>query len=227
MTAIICLAKSDGIVIYTDGASLDARNGAYLNPCRKAQIFVHQPMIMAARGPMLATSLLEFACDKYTTFDAAVDAMPKCAYSAVSQAHGATKAEIGLEVFFGGWSARSRSWEAYRTWLLGDTLDKLDEGSLELTRIPFLRFAPDPGPEALEQLGVITNGALHLRSDAEIVNLMEGLRATKFYLGSHDAGTKGCVVGAFVQKTSLTANGAKAEIIHRWPDVIGKPLGVP
>jgi hypothetical protein len=142
---------------------------------------------------------------------------------------------INLAIICGGWSSSEGRWKANRIWISGNDPNHLDDGSLKLAEITKFSIEPRPGPHArrlLEDRGLLTHLSLlnHLpatiETDARIIGIVQCLRETPFGLGFGSDRPKGCIVGAFIQKTMLTRDKAYTEIIHRWPDKIGEKLGM-
>jgi hypothetical protein len=231
MTAILAIVAKDGVVFYTDGAAYD-RDGRLYFADQKADIMLHLPCIMATRGEHKLGAFPKFLCSSFeksvSSFDGLVDTLPVIMIE-VAKVAPKLDCDINLCAFFGGWSARSGRWELHRAVVAGESPDRLDGGAPQVVKVASATlFEPEPPHDLLIARGLLKDGMLDLRNgDASIIEYMQCQREAKFAFGrpgSHSEET-GCIVGCFIQKTALTRDDATTEIIHRWPDEIGKPLG--
>lgn len=227
MSAILAFVKKNGVMFYTDGASY-GEYGSLGCVSQKAEVMLHMPCIMATRGSCQFGNSLRFVRDTFqlSGFDDLVDALPRFLRIATDAAPQFGH-EINLSVLLGGWSRRSESWELYRGFVGGEAPDQLDERSFEVIKITAgYLLEPEPPHELLTARGLLGDDGLDLRDgDAAIIRYMECQRETKFKFGRGGHRGEGCVVGCFVQKTTLTQDEATTAIIHEWPDEVGKLLG--
>ena len=227
MTAILAFVKKSGVCFYTDGAAYGEDDGSLLFASQKTSILLHVPCIIACRGSSLLGGLFHAAIahrePSARTFDGLADSMPEILKQAASAAV-KLGSRINLATVYGGWSAQSKCWKLYRAFVAGESLENFD---VEIVERGF-HIEPTVPLELLAARGLLQNGALDLREgDASAIRYMECQRETPFELAPpvHSEVKYGCIVGCFIQKTVLTHDGATTEIIHRWPDEVGKPLG--
>ncbi|MHC2623034.1 hypothetical protein ACVIW2_005066 [Bradyrhizobium huanghuaihaiense] len=223
MTAIVAIVRNEGIVIYSDGACY-GRDGTLAFLRQKTDVLMHIHSVIATRGEHQQARWLKYALDWYDVrdFDGLVDIMPSLMTQAADFAPRVNE-PVNLCVLIGGWSERSSSWELHRAIVNAD--------NSEVKKISTAFYSePRPPLEALASHGLIKDGALDLRGeDQSIVSYMECQRATKFEFGPSHQGDEqlGCIVGGFIQRTALAKDEAATEIIHRWPDEVGKKLNSP
>ncbi|MBP1297468.1 hypothetical protein [Bradyrhizobium elkanii] len=223
MTAIVAIVKKDGIVVYSDGACY-GRDGTLAFERQKTDVLMHIPCIIAARGEHQQGRWLKYALDWYDVrdFDGLVDLMPSLLTHAADFAPRVDE-PINLCVLFGGWSERSSSWELYRA------VVNADEGS-EVKKVPTAFYSePVPPREMLIAYGLMKDEGLDLRGgDQSMIRYMHCQRQAKFAFGPSHQGEEstGCIVGSFIQRTALATDEAATEIIYRWPDEVGEPLGL-
>ncbi|MGY2988712.1 hypothetical protein [Bradyrhizobium sp. USDA 4508] len=221
MTAIVAIVRKEGIVFYTDGACYGP-DGTLVLECQKADILMDIPCIISARGEHQQARWFKYAIGWFHIhdFDGLVNILPHLLTQAAASAPRFGE-PVNLCVLIGGWSARSSSWELYRA-----IIDA--EGSEVMKVSTAFISEPEPHREMLIAHGLMKDDALDLRGDDEaIIRYMQCLRATKFGFGPSHRGEEdtGCIVGSFIQRTALAMNEAATEIIYRWPDEIGQPLG--
>lgn len=224
MTALMVAVLDNAVVVYSDGA-IHNRSGIVVGFRQKADIELHLPAIIASRGSGIAGLSLRSLMVAFGTFDQAVESlaqvMPIAAADGVH--HGD---DVNLSAMLAGWSEARQRWEAWNCWLRGNDLDHLVDGSLQLEQVP--RFLADPFPdeERLNASGMLTDGRLQfdLTNDGDFITFMEAIRKTPFPVGPGPDAPVGCIVGGFIQKTTLTRDRAETVIIHRWDDEEGRPM---
>lgn len=222
MTALVAIVREEGIVIYSDGACY-GRDGTLAFQRQKVDVLMHVPCIIAARGEHQQARWSKYVLDWFDVrdFDGLVDIMPQLLAQAADFAPKVNE-PVNLCILIGGWSKRSCSWELHRA------TNGVDGPEVKKISTAFYS-EPAPPREMLITHGLMKDDeGLDLRGgDESIIRYMQCQRETKFEFGPSHQGEEdlGCIVGSFIQRTALTHDEATTEIIHRWPDEIGKPLG--
>jgi hypothetical protein len=169
-------------------------------------------------GADLAFSVV--AEGKYETFDQLVAGMEDDMLE-IAELQFAHIGLINMGFYVGGYSESRSTWEAYYIGANGDRPDRLSEYSLKLEAIGGLLVQPELTSEQWQLF--VTNGSLTVSDDVAVA-IMNELRRTKFPAGNSSDSPEAYIVGAFIQKTLINANGITTRVIHRWPDPIGEVI---
>ncbi|HEV7293485.1 MAG TPA: hypothetical protein VGN79_14315 [Devosia sp.] len=225
MTSIIFFRSDDSITSYTDGSAYD-EFGIFRQKASKTSVLLHQPALVATRGSGNAGNLYDAFAGRHPTYDALCDGMADDLVQACTHAHLLFGDPINLQVTAGGFSDRTGRFEAQTMFFSLDDEGKKRPNALIAGPVDSTMVDPWPDETLMEAICAKHVAAGDGVGDEFVIEVMEAQRATKYTLhpppNNH---TKGCLVGAFIQKTVLMRDDAYTRIIHRWPDEIGQKLG--
>ncbi|MGV8832962.1 MAG: hypothetical protein ACOH2N_13375 [Devosia sp.] len=225
MTSIIFFRTDEGVTAYTDGSAYDAQ-GVFGQKSSKTAIFMHQPAIVAHKGSGNAGNLYNAFAARHATYDELCDGMADDLVQVSTYARLLFGDAINLLVTAGGFSDRTGRFEAQSMFFSLDDAGKMNANALKADPVDTIIIDPWPDETLMEAIGKKHATGNCGVGDEFVIDVMEAQRATKYTLhpppNNH---TKGCLVGAFIQKTVLMRDDAYTRIIHEWPDEIGQKLG--
>ncbi|MBN9335385.1 hypothetical protein [Devosia sp.] len=227
MSGMVGIIFKDGIQMYTDGTTYD-EDGVCRLFNQKTDIMLPQETIMASRGSGRTGLILRMMMTVRTDFDDISDHLKEDLENAIYEGWRAGDA-CNLAVLIGGWSEREKKFRMGNMYAQGEDPWNSVPGSYEMNWNNHYYAAPWPDHAELQAAGIIDEGqtetTINLGDDAQVVLLMEAMRRTRYQLGPETKGT-GCLIGGFIQRTTLQRGSACTFIIHRWPDKIGEHIGV-
>lgn len=218
MSAVNIFLFADRIDVWTDGACYDA-GGLLVERASKVGFLPHLSGIVATRGPAIATPLLaHYLGAKFETFDDLADQFGEALASIVDQSAPAFEdCDHGpaFEAYLAGWRQEGPP-EAYRS-------TSLQPGRVE--RLPGITVAP--GDQAIfermkqEYPGIDDNWLARPPIGIRMMELQREMIRKEQVPGRGII----CGIGGFVQLTMISRQGTMTQILRRWPDEIGEPIG--
>lgn len=223
MTVLITVVKDDCVIQYTDGATY-TQGGIYFLPMQKSDIFLPQTALVATRGSGRAGMIFKFLASETASFDEIVSKLPT--FLSQASIEGLKIGDpVNLSAHVAGYSEAHGAFQAFWSFVRREEDGDLAEGSLKVEPIASVHVDPWPGVEELSATGLLNDGVVSISGEDDFLAIIEAVRRTTFPFGpGHDG--EGCIVGGFIQRTTLTLDSATSDIIHRWPDVVGELLRV-
>lgn len=205
MSAVAIFLDDESAWLATDGATYQYGEGRAETIQQKSFPLVHLNAVVTTRGPQAyAHSLMPVLNSRFASFEDLVDGLHLAAWAV----HEEMKAELAerfgnpeVEVYVVGWShTRARA--------EGHAISSHDLWGEPWRRLDVDRFACAPGVEASAESSI----------PAAALDVVERQRAVRDENGH-------CCVGGFLQLTQVTPDAIHSAIVHKWPDVVGEPLG--
>ena len=223
MTAIAVIKTSSAAYMFTDGAALDAA-GALQFSCSKVLILPHLKLAMAVRGNMhVGLGLMSSIGCRFGQFDelrpSIVAVLRELANNTTLEfwkkqcGHGADR----FDITFAGWSDKNGPECFFVT-----NVDRGIPSAPPWTYIPWEGAAALPADHHVSAI-------LSEVSEETFIPELDGIRlvgAQRKVLEPHGLnGVPTCIVGSFIQLTTVTKSEISSRIIYRWPnDRIGERL---
>jgi hypothetical protein len=221
MTAGVFVIQGNGIEIFSDGASYDAVGvmgelGSKVLPVPHCSAFVF------ASGQGNAVRLVKDKLAHCDDFDDMIRWIGTFTKGAALEARMIYGDHINLLTVIGGFSEREQEWQIWDSAVSqpidGDPIvrDPKKRGNFFSNTMP-------PDDKLTEYgFGTVDNFIWNYSVD-DGVRFLEAIRHTKQRLHADNL-EEGCRCGGFIERTIIQRDKAYSEIIHRWPDRIGKKL---
>lgn len=218
MSACNIFRIQDGVYMFADAASYwsDGTLGAV---GQKISVLTHLNCAISCRGPAgFAEELAQAINTAYGSFDELVESFAL----AVSNFYFVDREKYALcttgpevEVFLAGFSGSRNRPESYVV-----TSHSLNGPAWELQPLGPVAIAPYDA-ELDERLARLDPGENVIDIGVALMEQQRLVRAPHAGVGPSVAG-----VGGFCQMVAIGRDCITSAIVHRWPDVVGEPLGV-
>lgn len=226
MTAIaVCFDPLAGIVFGSDGSSQDTE-GRYMGPVGKTILMPEFGAMLMWRGMGLFGHMLRLKMaiepGQVASFDDLRRELPALSRQMFDEAAPAVAEPQSVAVVLGGWSAERQRFEVVR---FGSHERQIGgEGALtvkpwEVIDLPRGWVAPGPTSEGRARIGVDLDAAL-----PGAAWCAAAICAARQSIDPNGPPEDECVVGAYIQITTLTPGRVASEIVHTWPDVVGERI---
>ncbi|WP_192710209.1 hypothetical protein [Methylobacterium sp. OAE515] len=202
--------------MVTDTASYTPE-GAPVGFVSKAIALPHLGLVFASRGATVARWAFAEELEAFASFDAIVAG----AAAALEEAHELSAFGGDFELALMGWSAARRRVELH-------TLASRDSADVPAFTLQHMQayFAPMPEDEALRRIGLKVGRTFDVSRPAEklrqVIELQRDTPAP--FLSAAPDAPVGHTIGGAVVLTEVSEAGVTQQVIHRWPDEIGRPL---
>lgn len=225
MTAINLIRQRDAVHILSDGAACGPDGGVlFFTP--KVFPLPHLRAAVAARGNLLALPLVtEFLATMASTYDDLAGTSVKALREAtilrkINTARGKeSPLDDSLQIFIAGFSNASKP-DAFTV------LSRESDGLPAYAAVPVhaFSFAPFDKP-AQDELGTLFGGRTADEIDPRVdgLRILESQRRHKMK-NQHAGGEPVFGVGGFAQLTTIRRDMITTEVLHRWPDEVGKKI---
>lgn len=206
MSAVIINLSSDAAVMAVDGATYRYGEGRAESFQQKAQPLVHLSAAVSVRGPQAyAHKLLPVLSARFNSFEDLVAGLHMATWIVHEEMRDELAELYGnahVEVYLAGWSHQRGRAEGY-------VVVSHDLYGEPWTRHELGDFACAPAVEPSTESDTL----------AAVIDVMTRQRLERDEHGH-------CGVGGHVQLVHVTPHAIHSSIIHRFPDVVGEPLGV-
>ncbi len=220
MTAVAVIPYPDQVVILSDGAHFSGGVVHAIGP--KALALPHLPAAFVVRGPTELGPFIQWMMPHFGAFDDLIKGMPIMLPLIHDKFPTAVPQDIdfaAFEIIMAGWSEREQQ-------VVAGVIPGHDgyaaQGVPRMTwgRFRDLVFVPTPTSDTGWET---PSGVFDPRTDG--IRLFEAMRRTKEQPHiNRPNDPRVHYTGGLLQLTSVTRAGVWSEIIHRWPDEIGKEL---
>lgn len=216
MTAINILVQSDAAHILTDGAGYNDQ-GTFVSVTPKVFCLPHLSAAVAVSGTLPGMAAMMTTLGMESSYDGLKKAAPDYLNAALIASSRVSTSDLASDIrlFVVGWSKDGP--DAYRV------VTKGDPSTPAWTVMPITGLAISP-PEAQAKL-------LPLFADKDpdaIDPKVDGLRILEEQRRHRSkipgTGQRLFIVGGFGQLTSVRRDHITTEILHRWPDLVGKKI---
>ena len=233
MAAINVIRQRQAVHIVSDGAFCDA-TGIVCEIGPNAFALPHLPAALAIRGsshfmPFLVHRLSREA----RSFD---DMLPKIVPAAL-EVHGSFPMAFGtlgygtiepdFDIVAVGWS---KARDAPASYLVSSQDRPVAQGlaakAWELVELPDVLIAPPIAEKQISAVGWnVPYSPESFRPDVDGVALLKAQRLSRRELDPR-SGMRGqvYVVGGFIQLTTVSSHGVNSDVLHWWPDTVGRRI---
>jgi hypothetical protein len=224
MTAINLIRQSDAVYIVSDGVGCD-RDGVVQFVVPKVFPLPHLRAAVAGRGNIFGLAHVAAALAMAPTYDVMKMRAAKTLrevvdlfrdINATQGAQGEAIFPSDLQIYVGGWTVAGEP-DAFLM-LTSET-----SGLPPWTVVPILDFGMFPGGEAQDDAWsfLAGRGVEDLDPRADGLKIIEAQRRYKI---ENQYGQSTFGIGGFAQLTTVARDRITTEILHRWPDQVGKKI---
>jgi hypothetical protein len=233
MAAINVIRQSDAVHIVSDGAFCDA-TGIVCEIGPNAFALPHLPAALAIRG---STHLMPFLVHRLSRECRSFDDMLRKIAPAALEVHASFPMAFGtlgygtiepdFDIVAIGWS-KSRGVPASYLVCSHDraVARGLTAEAWQLVELPEVLIAPPIAEKQISAVGwSVPYSAESFRPEVDGVALLKAQRTSRRELDP-TSGMRGqvYVVGGFIQLTSVSSHGVSSDVLHWWPDEVGRRI---
>jgi hypothetical protein len=233
MAAINVIRQRQAVHILSDGVFCDA-TGIVCEIGPNAFALPHLPAAMAIRG---SSHLMPFLVHRLSRECRSFDDMLVRLVQAAQEVHASFPMAFGtlgygsLEPDFDlvvvGWSKSNGETASY----LVSSQDRVVAHGVtakawQLAELPEVLIAPPIAEKQIAAVGwSVPHSAESFRPDVDGVALLKSQRSSRRQLDAR-SGMRGhvYVVGGFIQLTSVSSHGVSSDVLHWWPDKVGRRI---
>jgi hypothetical protein len=237
MSAMICVNAGDCIHLITDGIGVDTKTGIPMGIYEKQRIIRRFDGLLVAGIAWggYAPAALDFAnrallnCMSFDElFDASpslwkqtLEAVPPVAITYRDADGTIAQLPIVYSVVVAGLSEATGSFKMF------DLSSLYEPDGADLSVVANGPLLPVRGPEAEDPLNEFTarfaDTPCEFEPARDGVDFMQSMRQQTCRFAE---GPPRSLVGGFVQLTTLSRTAFRSEVLHTWPDVVGKPIAL-
>jgi hypothetical protein len=197
---------------FTDGGVFNSK-GELIATAQKTHMLGHHPAALTILGPRVFSAMLYAYAATCATFDYLLDTAVwalRGYHDLIEKSAKQDGSSADFQIFTAGYSHRLNRLAAFV--LASNTASGVKEPFV-LQELSETTINPPPSHLALDSVGWNYPEVFDVRYDG--LKLVQAQRQTPMPFGD---GSIGCVIGGFIQHTTITRDQVRTRIVHRWPD---------